>query len=335
MSKNLQELNNEHFNKMAQDYDNIPQVKVFTQKSAEAILKGFKDATSEERLKNASVLDFGCGTGLCALFIAPQVKHVLGVDASEGMLEFLNLKLSTQPEFVDLHTHRKVDTVCHLVSDAAPLPEKELAKYVTGADSQKGFDFVYSNFVMHHIEDVQSIVNTLAKNLVKEDGWLIISDFEGGHGHEPSHGNHHHHAHGHSHHHHEEAKEGEEKRGHAHGEHHHHHHHEHAAKKDGEHKHDHGEHHNHDDHDHHEGQETDEVRKGERLSEHHFKDEDGKDLAYVAHKGGFTLEGFEEILRNAGLVDVKAYHCFGMNREMHGKTLWTDVFVAQGRRPVA
>jgi len=60
---NLQELNNAHFDKAAQDYDNLPQAKVFTQKSTEAILNGFKEATSEERLKNASVLDFGCGTG--------------------------------------------------------------------------------------------------------------------------------------------------------------------------------------------------------------------------------------------------------------------------------
>ncbi|GJJ75346.1 hypothetical protein EMPS_07704 [Entomortierella parvispora] len=296
---NLQELNNAHFNQTAQDYDNKPQIKVFTQKSTEAILNGFKEATSEERLKNASVLDFGCGTGLCALFTAPQVKHVLGVDASEGMLDYLNHKLTTQAEYADLHAQAKVHTVCHLVTDESPLPEPELTRYVTGAESEGGFDLVYSNFVMHHIEDVQGLINTLSQKLVKKDGWLIISDFEGifGHGHDG-------HGHGHGHHHHAE----------------------------GEKKHDHGEHHH---HHHHNENKTEEENKGERLTSDDFKDENGKDLVYVAHKSGFTLEGFEEIMRKAGLVDVKAVHSFGMDREMHGKNIWTDVFVAQGRRPSA
>jgi len=242
--------------------------------------------------------------GLCALFAAPQVKHVLGVDASKGMLGFLNQKLTTQAEFADLRAQEKVHTVCHLVTDASPLPEPELSRYVTGAESEGGFDLVYSNFVMHHIEDVQGLINTLSQKLVKKDGWLIICDFEGlfshnGHGHGHGHGDHHHH-----------HAEGDKK--HEHGEGHEHHHHQH--------------------HHHHDEKKTEEGVKGESLTADHFRDENGKELAYVAHKAGFTLEGFEETMRKAGLVDVKAVHSFGMDREVHGKMVWTDVFVAMGRR---
>ncbi|KAF9163635.1 hypothetical protein BGX21_000695 [Mortierella sp. AD011] len=280
---NVQSVNNEFFNKNAQNYDSFPHADEMTQRGSEVVVREFAASTSDERVKNASVLDFGCGTGLCAFKVATSVNHLLGVDASEGMLQYLNHKLSTNPE--NSAIRNKLATVNHLVTDEAPLPDPEFSQYLSGPEG--GFDLVYSTYVMHHIEDVQGVVNTISKKLLKKDGWLIVVDFEGAHGHGHDHG----HDHGHNHDHNHEGGE-------AHAHHHGHH------------------------HGHHEGQHTHEF----------FKGIDGEAAEYVAHKGGFTTEGFAEVFKEAGLVDVSATHSFGMNLTRNGKTVWTDFLVVKGRR---
>lgn len=40
------------------------------------------------------VMDFGCGTGLVTLSLAPTVRSVLGVDSSQGMLDLLSAKIA-------------------------------------------------------------------------------------------------------------------------------------------------------------------------------------------------------------------------------------------------
>ncbi|KAF9920325.1 hypothetical protein FBU30_009862 [Linnemannia zychae] len=204
-------------------------------KATDAILKEFAASTSEEHVKNSTVLDFGCGTGLASFKIAEKVNHVVGVDASEGMLTYLHKKLDTLPELAHLKAANKVHTICHLITDDAPLPEPELSKYLDGEEG--GFDMVYSNYVLHHIEDVQGVVNTMANRLLKKGGWVILVDFEGHHVHggvensqyhhghatkqghqcahsdartnDQAHGQHHHgHSHGHEHHHEHSGKDG-------------------------------------------------------------------------------------------------------------------------------
>ncbi|KAG0364018.1 S-adenosyl-L-methionine-dependent methyltransferase [Gamsiella multidivaricata] len=292
----IQSKNNEHFNKTATDYDNIPQVKEMTQRAAEVVIREYIASTNEDYVKGASVIDFGCGTGLCAFNVAPKVGRLLGVDASEGMLNYLNHKLTTNAENASIRD--KVKTVQHLVTFDDPLPEPERSQYLAGADG--GVDMVYSSFVMHHIEDVQGITNALAQKLLKKDGWLIVLDFEGLHNHHHGDGKAHDHGHGHGHGH-----------QHAEGEKHEHH--------------DQHEHHGH--HEHHGSENKVEEMHG------HYVDADGKPLEFVAHKAGFTPEGFMEIFKKAGLVDVEAKHSFGMDREWSGKNIWTDVLVVKGRRP--
>ncbi|KAG0196255.1 hypothetical protein BGX28_010379 [Mortierella sp. GBA30] len=282
----IQQKNDDHFNNHAKEYDATPQIKEITQRTSENILEEFRASTSAEHVKNASVLDFGCGTGLCAFLIAPHVKHVLGVDASKGMLEQLHSKLETQAEFAPIKD--KVETVNHLVTNDAPLPEPEFSKYLAGPEG--GFDMIFSNFVMHHIEDVQGIIDTLASKFLKKDGWLVVMDFEGAshHGHGHGHGHGHEHGHGH---------------GHEHG----HHRHEEASKLDGQ------------------GHGVEDIHD-------HFVDSEGKPLDFVAHKGGFTPEGFAEVFKKAGLVDVTGKHSFGQYREINGKRIWTDAMIVKGRR---
>ncbi|KAG0368441.1 hypothetical protein BGX24_002814 [Mortierella sp. AD032] len=97
------------------------------------------------------------------------------------MLTHLHKKLDTLPELAHLKASNRIHTVHHLITDESPLPEPEFSKYLAGENG--GFDMVYSNYVLHHIENIQGIVDTMAKKLVKKGGWLIILDFEGHHVH--------------------------------------------------------------------------------------------------------------------------------------------------------
>ncbi|KAF8935376.1 S-adenosyl-L-methionine-dependent methyltransferase [Dissophora ornata] len=195
----IQSLNNQHFNKTAKDYDSKPQADEMTQRASKVIIEEFVASTSEEHVKNASVLEFGCGTGLCMFQVARKVKQALGVDASEGMLQHLSHKLETREENADIRG--KIKTVNHLITEDVALPEPEFSQYLSGPDA--GFDMIYSSFVMHHIEDVQGIVNTLSGKLLKKGGWLIVTDFQGshkshGHGDGHTHGDGYTHRHNHS-----------------------------------------------------------------------------------------------------------------------------------------
>lgn len=43
--------------------------------------------------RTMDVLDFGCGTGLVTLQLHPLVRHIVGVDSSQGMLSVLDQKI--------------------------------------------------------------------------------------------------------------------------------------------------------------------------------------------------------------------------------------------------
>lgn len=43
-----------------------------------------------------TALDFGCGTGLLTLRLAPRVRSIVGVDSSQGMLDVLAAKIARE-----------------------------------------------------------------------------------------------------------------------------------------------------------------------------------------------------------------------------------------------
>ncbi|KAG0245780.1 hypothetical protein BGX31_006068 [Mortierella sp. GBA43] len=286
----IQALNNAHFNSKADQYDS-PQAKEMTEGACAAVIQEFTSSTSPEHVERASVLEFGCGTGLCSFEIAPKVGYLLGLDVSEGMVNQLNQKLNN-PE--NKLTREKVDVVLHQITHDAPLPEPEFSKYLAGPNG--GFDMVFSNVVMHHIQDVQTAVDILANKMLKKDGWLIITDIE-------------------------PPKDGQE----GHGHHHHHHQHQH------QHQHQCGQGHEHQ-HQHQCGQGSHGDAQKVQNAHQFFKDESGNAANFVAHKHGFSLEEFEQILKNAGLVDVEVKHSFGMDYSRGDRQVWIDLFVAKGRR---
>ncbi|KAG0302882.1 hypothetical protein BGZ98_007159 [Dissophora globulifera] len=290
-----QALNNDHFDKTSADYDLLPQAKEMTGRTSKVVIEEFIALTSVDRVKDATILDFGCGTGLCTFLVAPHVKQVLGVDASAGMLKHLNFKLTTLDENADLRD--KIKTVNHLVTQESPLPEPEYSQFVGGSnDGSGGFDMIYTSFVLHHIEDVQGIVDALVGKLLKKDGWFFAIDFSGSEEHGFSHGHGHNHSHGQGHNH-------DQGQGHNHG----------HGQGQG-HAHNHGDSHG---HLHHQGEMG--------------KKKQGKVPAFVAHKSGFTPDSMTETFKKAGLVDISAKLAFGFNFAMNDNK-WTEVIIVKGRR---
>lgn len=106
-----------------------------------------------------NVLDFGCGTGLVGLNIAPFVKHLLGADISKGMLEAFCAKASAEG----------------LTNTSA------LQLDVDSDFSHLSVDLVVSAMALHHIKDPHRVFahfsavlpsgGTIAiADLAKEDG---------------------------------------------------------------------------------------------------------------------------------------------------------------------
>jgi 2-polyprenyl-3-methyl-5-hydroxy-6-metoxy-1,4-benzoquinol methylase len=102
------------------------------------------------------VLDFGCGTGLLSLQFQPLVRSVTGIDSSPGMLAVLEEKVRAQR--LTNVTTRCID--------------------LEHGDKFEGqYDLVMSSMTFHHIRDVQSVLEILAR-VLKPGGTLALSDLD-------------------------------------------------------------------------------------------------------------------------------------------------------------
>lgn len=106
------------------------------------------------------LLDFGCGTGLVSLSLAPEVACLTGVDNSSGMLEV----------FMDKAAGMNLENVRCLnldLGDGDALP---------GA-----YDLILSSMTFHHVKDVPEVIRVLF-NALKPGGHLCIADLDPDHG---------------------------------------------------------------------------------------------------------------------------------------------------------
>jgi cyclopropane fatty-acyl-phospholipid synthase-like methyltransferase len=105
--------------------------------------------------KNMKAMDFGCGTGLLTLYVAPLVGSVTGVDSSQGMLDTLNAKIAKLN--ITNVTTRLID------SDNFVMPKK--------------YDLIVSSMTMHHIEKVELLIKNFY-DLLLPNGYLCIADLD-------------------------------------------------------------------------------------------------------------------------------------------------------------
>jgi SAM-dependent methyltransferase len=116
------------------------------------------------------VLEIGCGTGLLSLQIAPYVRSLVAVDASEGMIDALENKLKTGHSSI-----KNVLPVCTMLEDPenAALPT---ASCETHGERRK-FDLILSHLVLHHIPDLQGLLRTMM-GCLKPGGSIALTDYE-------------------------------------------------------------------------------------------------------------------------------------------------------------
>ncbi|MGE4399230.1 MAG: class I SAM-dependent methyltransferase [Campylobacterales bacterium] len=102
---------------------------------------------------NHTVMDFGCGTGLVGLNIAPLVNKLVGADLSTEMLKNFKSK-----------------------ADAQQLTNVDILEL--GADSHLGdskYDAVVSAMTVHHIEKPSELFARFA-SAIKSGGYLGVAD---------------------------------------------------------------------------------------------------------------------------------------------------------------
>jgi len=105
--------------------------------------------------RTATVLDFGCGTGLVTLALAPQVGSITGADTSPGMLKALAEKAEIQG-----------------------VPVHLLALGTTAIEDLGGpYDLIVSSMTLHHVADVAALFHHFARHL-RPGGQVALADLD-------------------------------------------------------------------------------------------------------------------------------------------------------------
>lgn len=103
-----------------------------------------------------AALDYGCGTGLIALALAPRVRRVTAVDSSRGMLDVLAQKMKTAG----------LGNVVLLQADFATDP------HLPGP-----YDLITSAMTLHHVADVAALLQTFFR-MLGSGGILALADLD-------------------------------------------------------------------------------------------------------------------------------------------------------------
>jgi ubiquinone/menaquinone biosynthesis C-methylase UbiE len=121
-----------------------------------------------------TALEFGCGTGLISFNLYNKFEQITLIDNSRGMIDVVNSKIEQ---------YKPNNMIAY---------EADIQK---GNIQKESYDVIYTSMVLHHIEDIETIVEKLFKmlnnhgylcivDLVKEDGEFHKEekDFKGHHG---------------------------------------------------------------------------------------------------------------------------------------------------------
>ena len=148
----------ENFDKAAKEWD---------QKSRRVLLAEIisKAIMALPLAKDMDGMEYGCGTGLVGMAIAPSLQSLTAIDTSQGMLDVLQEKINSQDTAV-IKTY-----CCDLLAD-----------YYT----QK-HDLIFCSMTLHHIQDAKALLRHFTE-LLNPGGYLAIADLvtEDGSFHTPS-----------------------------------------------------------------------------------------------------------------------------------------------------
>jgi predicted TPR repeat methyltransferase len=148
----IKTMTTDKFEHKAQGWDSPVKIEM-AGKFVREMLENFKPE------KDFKVLDYGCGTGLAGIEVAPLVKSVVFLDSSRAMLDVLSEKLGS------------LSDIDSLSPDNSKVIHGDIFKYVT-----KDVDMVFSLMALHHIEDLESVFEHISRNILKPSGVLVIGD---------------------------------------------------------------------------------------------------------------------------------------------------------------
>jgi len=137
----------ENFDSMAKDFDTNQRAE-----RAKIIADKIRVHILNSEIKTA--IEYGCGTGLVGIELAPSFQSLLLIDSSQEMINQVSKKIS------DLHLDN-TSTICHDLMISKDLTQK--------------VDCIFMSLVLHHIIDTETII-TRMKDLINEGGHLIIVD---------------------------------------------------------------------------------------------------------------------------------------------------------------
>ena len=138
------------FDAVALNWDEEPRRVKLAGEIADSILKSLP--LSEEW----DALDFGCGTGLVTLQLAPALRSITGVDSSAGMLDRLDDKIRRSG-----YSNVRAE-LCDL--DKGSLPSGK-------------YNLITSAMTLHHVEKLAPLFQSF-KALLLPGGWIALADLK-------------------------------------------------------------------------------------------------------------------------------------------------------------
>ena len=137
----------ERFDKAAATWDKKPRRVQLAEKISAAII------TRLPLNENMSGMEFGCGTGLVSLALAPKLKTLAALDTSQGMLEVLQEKIDEQ-QLTNMHC-LNVDIL---------------------EDSYKEqYDLIFCSMTLHLLKDADAVLKRFVE-LLNPGGYLAVAD---------------------------------------------------------------------------------------------------------------------------------------------------------------
>ncbi|MEN8907662.1 MAG: methyltransferase domain-containing protein [Clostridiales bacterium] len=136
------------FNELAKVWDDKPRRVNMAKVIANEIVKKVPNLTK------MTGLDCGCGTGLLSFNLYNNLKHITLADNSSGMLKVLKEKI----------TKFKISNMTPVNIDLSNDPVFD-----------NSFDIIYSSMVLHHIDNIEDLLNTFYKFL-NSSGYICIAD---------------------------------------------------------------------------------------------------------------------------------------------------------------